>query len=174
MAADFPSYAGVAELLGALEANLSIVNACLPLFQPIMSSLAHKVRSSFSRSFLSRRSALAPSNSHGSGKARGGFSSSGKGERLADEDEKLRRLHNHLYPVTATGGTSRGSFDAAGTEQLAAQLSPRLGEQTAFVEVSDGTSSRNFEMEDLERLKQEPYSTIAVTKAWNVTRSNAR
>ncbi|OCL13442.1 hypothetical protein AOQ84DRAFT_436331 [Glonium stellatum] len=173
MATDFPSYAGVAVLLGALEANLSIVNACLPLFQPILTNLAQKLRSSFSRSFLSRSSALTPSGSHESEKARGGFGTSAKRHRLADDDEddKLRRLHDHLYPVSATGGSGqRGSFDVPG----AVELAPRVGEQTAFVEVSDGTSSRNFDLEDLERLKLEPYSAIAVTKAWNVTRSDAR
>ena len=50
MKKNFPSYAGVACLLGGLETNLSIVNACLPVMQPVITKVSTKLKSTFSSS----------------------------------------------------------------------------------------------------------------------------
>lgn len=48
MVTHFTEYAGVAAILGALEANLTIICACLPAFPSLLKPLIEKLRSSLS------------------------------------------------------------------------------------------------------------------------------
>ncbi|KAK4672661.1 hypothetical protein QC763_0006110 [Podospora pseudopauciseta] len=99
MATNFTEYAGIAALLGALEANLSIVCACMPA----MPALYHKVRGRWRRDGL-EEGKLGGNDSDGGGKVEAVES-----EKMADtrdiESRRLREEGDKLYPLSVTQKT---------------------------------------------------------------------
>ncbi|KAK0672537.1 hypothetical protein QBC41DRAFT_380434 [Cercophora samala] len=102
MATNFTEYAGIAALLGALEANLSIVCACMPA----MPALYHKVRGGRRRREEEEEGKLGGDHSDGSGKGE-----AVQDEKTADardiESRRLREEGDKLYPLSVTQKTVR-------------------------------------------------------------------
>ncbi|VBB84182.1 Putative protein of unknown function [Podospora comata] len=115
MATNFTEYAGIAALLGALEANLSIVCACMPA----MPALYHKVRGRWKGGDRQEEGKLGGEESDGGVKGEGVES-----EKTVDvERRRLREEGDKLYPLSVTQKTvvsrtegGRDDVEAGGTE----------------------------------------------------------
>ncbi|KAG8164087.1 hypothetical protein KVR01_006005 [Diaporthe batatas] len=127
MVTHFTEYAGIAAILGALEANLSIICACLPAFPSLLKPLIEKLRSNLSSnksgSFLglfykfSSRRTRGPTT--GSIKLTSSAEALGPGHSSAptDPENGYNRPKNvdytsRLYPLSETSA-SRGSIEGA-------------------------------------------------------------
>ncbi|KAI1412246.1 hypothetical protein F5Y13DRAFT_200245 [Hypoxylon sp. FL1857] len=165
MLAHFTEYGGIACLLGALEANLSIICACLPLIQPLfiprretkstISSNEGRLKGLYN-SFSSRYLKGAP----GSVKL---DSITDRRETLVEEDLENARLHRQvdkLYPLNSIATRMSLSEDAAWMHQAG----------VSFAQVDSSNSKSGDETLEMAKLgeKVEPYSAINVTKSWNV------
>ncbi|OTB13180.1 hypothetical protein K445DRAFT_170932 [Daldinia sp. EC12] len=165
----FSEYGGIATLLGALEANLSIVCACLPAMPQLLTAFAEKIRSSLGsengglRGIFSTFSFGYRKGTHGSVKLSEGSGKGGNASSVDDDVEKarLQKTMDKLYPLSKTGA-SRGSFDEErGWTQQVGQT---------FARVNTAHSGHSEEPVEMTRLGEnvEPYSTINVTKSWRV------
>lgn len=145
IATDFPGYAGEVILLAILETNLSIINACLPLMQPVLTSVSTKVRSILTSTSITL--------------VQGRFKPSQRDVRFqGSEDAQFKRLHDNLYPL---------SFNAT------TQLSDGVGTINE-IEGVRGYDCADVEMDDLRHMEQAPVKedrAIKVTKTWNVSPS---
>lgn len=116
MVTHFTEYAGIVALLGALEANLSIVCACLPMLQSIIVTFGQGIRSKLSidRSTLKLLKPFSSGSrkpTHGSQKL-GSFTDNAKlsTDQNSLEAARYQSQHDKLYPLTALSA-SRASFD---------------------------------------------------------------
>ncbi|OTA95525.1 hypothetical protein M434DRAFT_9771 [Hypoxylon sp. CO27-5] len=165
MLAHFTEYGGTACLLGALEANLSIICACLPLINSLFTS-PEGVKStgssndgrfkglynSFSSKYLK-----AP---HGSVKL---DSIADRRETSAEDDLESARLHRQvdkLYPLNSMTTRTSQSEDPAWMRQTS----------ISFAQVDSNNSKTGDEVIEMGKLgeKVEPYSAINVTRSWKV------
>jgi hypothetical protein len=164
MTTNFTSYAGIATILGALEANLSIVCACLPLFRPLVTLVSERINTIYQRRTMTSRSKS--SYLKKSSSSRLGYVSHKNPGNLTTEDEQEERLKkqiNQLYPLSATAG----SIDEI---SYSTWIPPHDSDFNATVK-SGGveTGGAHFEMENIHREKNvEPFSAINVTKSWRV------
>ncbi|KAI0844754.1 hypothetical protein F5Y00DRAFT_255798 [Daldinia vernicosa] len=169
MLTHFTKYGGIATLLGALEANLSIVCACLPAMPQLLTSFAEKIKMSLGsedgglRGLFSTFSFGYRRNTHGSVKLSEASDKQGNVSSVNDDVEKARvqKQMDKLYPLSMTGA-SRGSFDEerAWTQQVG----------RTYARVNTANSGHSEEPVEMTRLGEnvEPYSTINVTKSWRV------
>ena len=151
MESDFPSYAGVTVLLATLEITLSIVSACLPLLQPVLSIISSKVKSTFTRT---SNAALKGRQQWSSKQTQRNFRFPGS------EGAQFKRLHDRLYPLSATGTTQFSYGDV--TENHI--RGPGESERSA-TELDDLSQSRQVQT-------SQPHNAISVTKMWNVSSSS--
>lgn len=125
MVTHFTEYAGIAAILGALEANLTIICACLPAFPSLLKPLLERLRSSLSSKksgsfrelfydFSSRRTRRA---THGSVKLNSSAEALGPGHSLGPIDQEsghiVQKNADHtdrLYPLSVTSA-SRASIE---------------------------------------------------------------
>lgn len=170
MLTHFTEYAGIAALLGALEANLSIVCACLPLFQPIITSLSEKIRSTFNSDRSLIRGVLNPfsSKSRSRKNTRGSMkldsSTDRKGSSLHDEDmdtSRLRRQHDKLYPISMATGTQ------ASVDEEAGWVDHMRGDQAHGDTVISARGQPPVEMQSYEQGAAQT-GNINVTRTWAV------
>ncbi|KAF4629302.1 hypothetical protein G7Y89_g8852 [Cudoniella acicularis] len=145
LSTDFPLYIAESSLLGLLEANFSIINACLPLLQPVATVISHKLKS-LSSGFGSRGTTL---------KNQGALSmSTRKSTRKTpfggSEDAKFKRLQDHLYPL---------SYDSV------TQVT------NTGIEATCGASNEELELRELDSIakgESKRNQRITVTNAWKV------
>ncbi|KAF3062123.1 hypothetical protein GL218_03952 [Daldinia childiae] len=170
MLTHFTEYGGIATLLGALEANLSIVCACLPAMPQLLAAFAEKIKMSLGsesgglRGLFSSFSFGYRKNTHGSVKLSEASDKKENASSSMDDDVEKARLQKHvdkLYPLSMTGA-SRGSFEEerAWTQQVG----------RTYARVNTANSGHSEEPVEMTRLGEnvEPYSTINVTKSWRV------
>ena len=121
------------------------MNACLPVMQPMLNLLSAKLKASL-KGTRDTPTAERPMKSSRLGRRNLRF--------RGGEEANFNRLHEHLYPVSESDMTL---------------LSLDTRTETHIV----GSGRReDLEMNDLEHLQREalePHSSIAVTKAWNVS-----
>ncbi|ROW15995.1 hypothetical protein VPNG_02566 [Cytospora leucostoma] len=110
-------YAGIAVILSALEANLSILCACLPSFPALLRPLFKKIKSTISSEICGTSKAQWPTSSarsrrHKRGSANIGRAHEGRGpeDSIAEDDMECARRQNHfandkLYPLSMTATT---------------------------------------------------------------------
>ncbi|KAI0888724.1 uncharacterized protein GGS22DRAFT_152222 [Annulohypoxylon maeteangense] len=167
MVTHFTEYGGIACLLGALEANLSIICACLPTMQPLMTSFTGRVKSSFSsdagglkglyNNFSSRYLRPVP------GSMKIGSSTDRRATMYIEDDLESARLQKHvdkLYPLNTTLASRTSLSEEIGWTQ----------QTRCFTQVDSANSKSGDESVELAKLgeKVEPYSAINVTKSWKV------
>jgi len=139
---NFPVYTGEAVLLGNLEATFSIINANLPLLQPVATAIATKIKSTFTGSG-SESTTLNQGSEWNPKKQTRNFQFAGS------ERTQFQRLQDHLYPMSATGNTLT-SFALRTENEIEGGLELKV-------------------MRDVEHGVVKPDSAIAVTSAWNVS-----
>ncbi|KAK0744966.1 hypothetical protein B0T21DRAFT_399250 [Apiosordaria backusii] len=100
MTTNFTEYAGIAALLGALEANLSIVCACMPA----MPALYHKMRGTLRRESTSDVK-LENDSDGGKGEAVQKEKVDIEEREKEVESKRLREEGNKLYPLSTAEGT---------------------------------------------------------------------
>jgi hypothetical protein len=143
MLTHFTEYAGIAVLLGALEVNLSIVCACLPVLQPLSNLNIEKARSTLGSSdgFRRIRSLKLGSSM----------------DRLSSESEmattRYKRPIDKLHPLIAV---------SAGRPSV--ELRTDIGPETHDISATRA-SPGGFEMRSLDAEGQE---RITVTKTFEV------
>ncbi|KAI1150271.1 hypothetical protein F4825DRAFT_427485 [Nemania diffusa] len=183
MMTHFTEYAGIAVLLGSLEANLTIICACLPTFPAFSNSFSVWFKSTFSSSggglrrlissFTSKPSKMAG----GSGKMSSSFVKLSDPEANAErgssrdaasrdaESAKIQQQQDRLYPLSAAMA-SRPSIEAdyyggpyqKGKSQTHITSSDRRHDPVAL------------EMSNL-GVATEQQSTINVTRSWEVNQA---
>ncbi|KAI0014477.1 hypothetical protein F4779DRAFT_624743 [Xylariaceae sp. FL0662B] len=173
MFAHFTEYAGVTAILGALEANLSIVCACLPTFPPLLAFLSEKIKSTLG-SEHSRFKMLLNNSPFGyyrrtaPGTVKLSSSTDKRGNSSTNGDPESSRLpiqHKELVPLDIAAPTTRMSLsgDIGWVER-------KGGSHT---EVDTATSWTMAEALEMARFGDtvEPYNSISVTKTWGVNQS---
>ncbi|KAI1076815.1 hypothetical protein F5B20DRAFT_312259 [Whalleya microplaca] len=171
MLAHFTEYAGVTAILGALEANLSIVCACLPAFPTLLAFLAEKIRMTLGSSndrfkmllnnspFGYRRTAPGTVKLSSSTDRRGTSSTNGDLESLRLQEQQM-----NMYPLNIATATRTSPSEGIGW------VDPKSKSST------EGDSTISWSMaEALEMARLgdtvEPYNNISVTKTWGVDQS---
>ncbi|KAI0128226.1 hypothetical protein F4776DRAFT_672351 [Hypoxylon sp. NC0597] len=144
MLAHFTEYGGTACLLGALEANLSIICACLPLINSLVTS-REGVKSAAARGSVKLNS------------------TTDRQEASAEDDLESARLHRQvdkLYPLNSMATRTSLSEDPSWMHQTS----------ISFAQVDSNNSKTGDEAMEMGKLgeKVEPYSAINVTKSWKV------
>lgn len=135
----------MAVLLGGLEATLSIINACLPVMQPMLNLLSAKLKTSL-RGTRDTPTAERPTKSSIIGIRNLRFG--------GGEEANFNRLHDHLYPVSENDTTL---------------LSLNTRTETHIARYGGREDVEMNHLEHLQREPLEPHSSIAVTKAWSVS-----
>jgi hypothetical protein len=156
MLTHFTEYAGIAVLLGALEVNLSIVCACLPVLQPLSNLNIEKARSTLgsSNGFRQIRSLFS---SNRRKPTRDSMKLGSSMDRLSIESEmataRYMRPIDKLHPLIAV---------SAGRPSV--ELRTDIGPETHDISATRA-SPGGFEMRSLDAEGQE---RITVTKTFEV------
>jgi hypothetical protein len=179
MMTHFTEYAGIAVLLGSLEANLTIICACLPTFPAFSNSFSTWFKSTFSSngglrklisSFSSKRNKIPA----GSSKMSSSFVKlsdvGANAERAASRDTesesaKIQRQQDRLYPLSVTMA-SRPSLE----EDYYGGSYQQGKNQTHITSNDIGHDPVTLEMSNL-GAAAEPQSTINVTRSWAVNQA---
>lgn len=135
----------MAVLLAGLETTLSIINACLPVMQPMLNLLSTKLKESL-RGTRDNFSDGRPTKSSRTARRNVRFG--------GGEEAKFDRLQEHLFPIS-DNDTTLLSFSTRTENHVAGPV-----------------GKEDLEMNDLEHLHREPVESqgsIAVTKAWKVS-----
>ncbi|KAF2681996.1 hypothetical protein K458DRAFT_371306 [Lentithecium fluviatile CBS 122367] len=167
MLTHFTEYAGTATLLGALEANLSIVCACLPLLQPLFVNFSERMKSKFSSDHSTFRLLNPFSSSHRRpthDSVKLTSSTDKPGVAVIEDDLEVarsQRQYDNLYPISVPSA-SQPSFEE--------QISP--GERFYSGQTGHGRSAFTgsggvFEMERMDGGSVHQ-KKINVTKTWEV------
>ncbi|OTA99273.1 hypothetical protein M426DRAFT_89003 [Hypoxylon sp. CI-4A] len=172
MAAHFTEYGAIASIVGGLEANLSIVCACLPCMSPLFTTFAGKVKSSIDshggvKGLYNNVSSRYRRPTRGSTKLSDGVSVRPANSFIEDDMEsaRLQKQVDKLYPLNTTIA-SRVSIEAE------EGWAPRT-RGTSFTHVASASTVVGEDVLEMARLgdKVEPYSAINVTKTWGVNQN---
>ncbi|KAJ8109466.1 hypothetical protein ONZ43_g6129 [Nemania bipapillata] len=181
MLTHFTEYAGIAVLLGSLEANLTIICACLPTFPAFSNSFSTWFKSTFSsnngglRKLISSFSSKANKPPGGSSKMTSSFvklsdpeannAERGPSRDTESESAKIQRQQDRLYPLSVTMATRpslEGDYYGGSYQQGKNQThitSNDVRHDPVALEMSNlGTAA-------------EPQSSINVTRSWAVNQA---
>ncbi|KAI1386116.1 uncharacterized protein F4822DRAFT_306263 [Hypoxylon trugodes] len=169
MTAHFTEYGAIACILGALEANLSIVCACLPTLPPLLSAFKGRVKSSFGSNNGGIKGVFSNFSTKDRRPTRNSIkldSTNFRPRNMSIEDDvesvRLQNQVDKLYPLNAMLASR------ASVEREIGWMS-QTGRSYARVASTISGSSGDAALE-MARLgeKVEPYSAINVTKSWRV------
>ncbi len=169
MLTHFTEYAGIATILGGLEANLSIVCACLPTYPPLMTIIAEKLRTTFGsndgslRGLFNSFSLRNRKQTHDSVKL--GSTTDRQANSATDDDlesARLQRHHDRLYPLSMSVPT-----------RISQDEEVRWVDQTGknHIRVDTDTPWSGPGVVEMERLgdRVEPHNNINITKSWGIS-----
>lgn len=158
--AHFTEYAGISAILGVLEANVSIVCACLPTIPPFLAFIADRIRSlnvgltglldGFSRDRRTRRHA------EGSFKLSSLHDKRRSGGLSMDDNNDGAKLREHGQVAYPLGVPTRARVDGFEKNQWTGEASP------SGAHVGQAWEPRDLETGD------RPQRNINVTKTWVV------
>ncbi|KAI0206834.1 hypothetical protein F4808DRAFT_405488 [Astrocystis sublimbata] len=177
--AHFTEYAGIVFLLGSLELNLFIINACLPTFPSLAHPISEWTRSMSNSTNRSWKRLITGFSTKSDVTKPGQAQTSSSFVKLDESDAshlepvfngadlesaKIQRQHDKLYPLNVTMGTQ---FSTEGDQDWAFQ---NTESRTRITSTEGGQIPDIIEMSTM-GTANEPQNSINVTRGWTVDKA---